>query len=62
MSDLISRSAFADALCATCNKEYPEEPCEPSECLIRKALEKAPAVDAAPWWWCRYCSPESTGF
>lgn len=44
--DLISRSAFADALCVACNKEYPEEPCEPSECLIRQALATAPAVDA----------------
>lgn len=46
--DLISRSASVDALCVACNKEYPEEPCEPSECLMRQALEECPAVDAVP--------------
>lgn len=46
MSDLISRSAFADKMCDVCNTQFPEEPCEPSECRLCIALANAPAVDA----------------
>lgn len=48
MSDLISRSAFADLMCSACNKYFPDEPCEPSECDLCIALANAPAVDAVP--------------
>lgn len=48
MSDLISRSAFADVMCSACNEYFPDEPCEPSECDLCIALANAPAVDAVP--------------
>lgn len=46
MSELISRDAFH--VCVACNKQFPDEPCEPSECEIIMALDRLPSIDAAP--------------
>ena len=55
MSDLISRSAFAELMCRACNEYFPDEPCEPSECDLRMALANAPTVDAVPVVRCKDC-------
>lgn len=46
MSDLISRDKFH--VCAACNKQFPDEPCEPAECEILLSLDRQPTIDAAP--------------
>ncbi len=33
-------------LCKRCNEMYPDEPCEPCECLMIEELDKCPTVDA----------------
>ena len=35
-------------LCRRCNEMYPEDPCEPSDCLMAEELEKCKTVDAVP--------------
>lgn len=45
MTDYISREAAIEAICAGCNAEYGEMPCEPSDCYIRNAILNLPAAD-----------------
>ena len=33
-------------LCKRCNEMYPDEPCEPSDCLMLEELDKCKTVDA----------------
>lgn len=42
-------------MCELCNQYYPEEPCEPSDCVFRNAVEDAPDVDAEPVVHCVDC-------
>lgn len=42
-------------MCELCNQYYPEEPCEPSDCVFCNAVEAAPDVDAEPAVHCVDC-------
>ena len=42
-------------LCKRCNEIYPEEPCEPSDCLMLEELDKCPTVDAVEVVRCKDC-------
>lgn len=55
MTDYISREAALKACCDECNAMYEDEPCEPSECLIRIALKSMPAADVRTVVLCREC-------
>ena len=45
MSEYIDRETSLKACCDECNGMYEEEPCEPSDCIIRCALKNIPAAD-----------------
>lgn len=55
MEDLISREACIKDICAYCNDQFPEEPCEPADCLLLKGLVKQRAIDAVPVVRCGEC-------
>ena len=42
-------------LCKRCNEMYPDEPCEPSDCLMLEELDKCKTVDAVPVVRCKDC-------
>lgn len=45
MVEYIERDAAVRTACKGCNKEFPNEPCEPAECHIQQGLFKIPAAD-----------------
>ena len=40
-------------LCQRCNAQFPDEPCEPSECALLAAIENAVEVVHGRWKWGR---------
>jgi hypothetical protein len=42
-------------VCEDCNRVFPEEPCEPSDCTIMQMLRSIPAADVRPVVLCRDC-------
>lgn len=55
MTDYISREAAIEAVCENCNKIFPEEPCEPSDCTIMQMLHSIPSADVRPVVLCKDC-------
>lgn len=51
MDDCIYREAAIRIVCEDCNRVFPDEPCEPSECSLLKALEAIPTADVPPALW-----------
>lgn len=56
MAEYIEREAAIEAVCEDCNKIFPEEPCEPSDCTIMQMLRSIPAANVRPvvkahWYW-----------
>lgn len=47
--------ALKKRVCGLCNQYYPEEPCEPSDCVFCNAIKEAPDVDAEPVVHCADC-------
>lgn len=47
MPEYIERTAAIATVCKGCNKEFPNDPCEPAECYIQQGLFKLPAADVA---------------
>lgn len=45
MAEYIEREAAVSMVCKGCNKEFPNEPCEPTECHIQQGLLAIPAAD-----------------
>ena len=45
MAEYIERKRAIAVACKGCNKEFPNEPCEPSECYIQQGLLGAVAAD-----------------
>lgn len=43
--EYIERGAAIATACKGCNKEFPNEPCEPAGCYIQQKLFKIPAAD-----------------
>ena len=46
--EYIEREAAIKVVCENCNKIFPEEPCEPSDCTIMQMLRSIPAADVVP--------------
>ena len=42
---LIDVDALKSMICWACNKEFPDEACEPSECRILEMIRNAPFVE-----------------
>ena len=45
MTEYIEREKDIKRICEACNKQFPEEPCEPSDCTIMQMLRSIPAAD-----------------
>ena len=45
MAEYIEREAAISVACKGCNKEFPNEPCEPADCHIQQGLFAIPAAD-----------------
>ena len=43
--EYIERGAAISTACKGCNKEFPNEPCEPAECYIQQGLFAIPTAD-----------------
>ncbi len=62
--EYISRDQVFAIVCEDCNKVFPDEPCEPSDCELLNALRSIPAAGVRPVVLCRDCifrSNEWTG-
>lgn len=46
MVEYIEREVAIATACKGCNKDFPNEPCEPADCAIKQGLFKIPAADA----------------
>ena len=44
MATMIDGDKLRREVCSLCNKIYPDEPCEPSECIFARAIDEAPAI------------------
>lgn len=55
MDKYIERKAAIAVACKGCNKEFPNEPCEPSECHIQQGLFNIPAADVVKVVRCKDC-------
>ena len=55
MAEYIERQQAIAVACKGCNKEFPNEPCEPSDCHIQKGLFNIPAADVVPVVRCKDC-------
>lgn len=53
--EYIDRGAAISTACKGCNKEFPNEPCEPAECYIQQGLFAIPAADVAEVVRCQDC-------
>ena len=47
MAEYIERMSAIATACKMCNKEFPNEPCEPANCSIQQGLFKIPTADVA---------------
>lgn len=57
---LIDADALKKAMCYKCNDEYPDEPCEPSDCVFCNAINDAPTMDAVEVVRCKDCGKSRT--
>lgn len=48
MDEYITRNNAISAVCLGCNQQFSDEPCEPSDCTIRRSIMALPAADVAP--------------
>ena len=55
MAEYIERMSAIATACKGCNKEFSNEPCEPSECYIQQGLFTIPATDVVEVVRCRDC-------
>ena len=51
----IEKEKAISAVCFRCNQLCSEEPCEPSECFIRQAIECSPTADVVEVVRCKDC-------
>lgn len=42
-------------MCEICNRDYSDEPCEPSDCVFYNAIKTSSTIDAVPVVRCREC-------
>ena len=42
-------------MCEICNRDYSDEPCDPSDCVFCNAIKDSPTIDAVPVVRCREC-------
>ena len=55
MAEYIERKQAIAVACKGCNKEFPNEPCEPSECYIQQGLFNIAAADVVEVVRCKDC-------
>ena len=55
MIDYIMRLDALIDVCIGCNEEFPNEPCEPNDCKIKRALSGIPTADVVKVVRCRDC-------
>lgn len=55
MTEYIERMSAIATACKGCNKEFSNEPCEPSECHIQQGLFHIPAADVVEVVRCKDC-------
>ena len=55
MVEYIERMSAIETACKGCNKEFSNEPCEPSECYIQQGLFNIPASDVVEVVRCKDC-------
>ena len=55
MAEYIERMSAIATACKGCNKEFSNEPCEPSECYIQQGLFTIPATDVVEVVRCKDC-------
>ena len=55
MAEYIERKTAIAVACKGCNKEFPNEPCEPSECHIQQGLFNIPDADVVEVVRCKDC-------
>ena len=48
--------ALKQRMCEICNRNYSDEPCDPSDCVFCNAIKDSPTIDAVPVVRCRECS------
>ena len=48
MDEYIKRKDAISAICFGCNQEFSDEPCEPKECYISRAISNTPTADVVP--------------
>lgn len=48
MDEYITRNNAISAVCLGCNQQFSDEPCEPSDCTIRRSIMALPTADVAP--------------
>ena len=65
MDDYIERQEALSAVCNGCNIEFDDQPCEPSDCYIRKKLMEVASACVAPvqsgkWEWFEDWNPSTT--
>ena len=60
MAEYIERKTAIAVACKGCNKQFSNEPCEPSECYIQQGLFNVTAVDVVEVVRCRDCKHRYT--
>ena len=55
MDKYIKRKEAVAVACKGCNKEFPNEPCEPFECYIQQGLFNIPVADVVEVVRCKDC-------
>lgn len=55
MAEYIERMSAIATACKMCNKEFPNEPCDPADCSIQQGLFKIPTADVAEVVRCKDC-------
>lgn len=48
MDEYITRNNAISAVCLGCNQQFSDEPCEPSDCTIRRSIMALPTADVVP--------------
>ena len=59
----IDADALEKRMCAQCNIEMEDEPCEPGDCFVRTVIMDCPTIDAVPVVRCKDCKhrPKENG-
>ena len=60
MAEYIERKRAIAVACKGCNKEFSNEPCEPSECYIQQGLFNIAAADVVEVVRCKECKHRYT--